>query len=105
QNLARKAWNEREQGLEKATKEGKQQEYLGEAQGAAGVEIIATFLPATQALAKCPGMQWFQFAREKRGSTGSPPTGCYGSAVGSRLFRGSLKIQGPIKNPAWAGFK
>lgn len=42
------AWNEWEAGLEKATKEGKEQEYLGEAKGAAAIEIIATFVPATK---------------------------------------------------------
>ena len=42
------AWNEWEAGLEKATKEGKEKEYLGEAKGAAAIEIIATFVPISK---------------------------------------------------------
>jgi len=42
------AWNEWEAGLENATREGKEQEYLGQAKGAAAIEIIATFVPATK---------------------------------------------------------
>ncbi len=48
QNAARRAWNEWEQGLEQATHEGREREYLGGTQGAAGVEIIATFLPVSK---------------------------------------------------------
>jgi hypothetical protein len=47
-NAAIGAWNEWEAGYEKAAKEGKEQEYLGEAKGAAAIEIIATFVPATK---------------------------------------------------------
>ena len=42
------AWNEWEAGLEQATKEGKEKEYLGEAKGAAAIEIIATFVPLSK---------------------------------------------------------
>jgi hypothetical protein len=34
------AWNEWEKGLETATKEGKQQEYMGSAKGVAGIEML-----------------------------------------------------------------
>jgi hypothetical protein len=47
QNAARRAWNEWEQGLEQATRDGREREYLGGTQGAAGIEIIATFLPVS----------------------------------------------------------
>ncbi|MGV7196892.1 XVIPCD domain-containing protein [Xanthomonas axonopodis] len=47
-NAAVGAWNEWEKGFEQATRDGKQQEYLGEAKGAAAVEIIATFVPASK---------------------------------------------------------
>lgn len=48
QRTAVKAWNEWQAGLEKATQAGKEQEYLGEAKGAAAVEIIATFVPVSK---------------------------------------------------------
>lgn len=47
-NAAVGAWNEWEAGLEKATREGKEQEYLGQAQGAVAIEIIATFVPVSK---------------------------------------------------------
>lgn len=47
-NAAVGAWNEWEAGYEKAAKEGKEQEYVGGIKGAAAVEIIATFVPATK---------------------------------------------------------
>lgn len=48
QHAAVKAWNEWEAGLEQAIQAGKEQEYLGEAKGAAAVEIIATFVPVSK---------------------------------------------------------
>jgi phosphoribosyl-ATP pyrophosphohydrolase len=47
-NAAVGAWNEWEAGYEKAAKEGKEQEYVGGIKGAAAIEIIATFVPATK---------------------------------------------------------
>jgi hypothetical protein len=47
-NAAVGAWNEWEKGLEQATAQGKEQEYLGQAKGAAAIEIIATFVPASK---------------------------------------------------------
>ncbi|WP_017167402.1 XVIPCD domain-containing protein [Xanthomonas phaseoli] len=47
-NAAIGAWNEWEKGLEQATREGKAQEYLGQAKGAAAIEIIATFVPVSK---------------------------------------------------------
>ncbi|AVQ07835.1 TPA: hypothetical protein HH295_07070 [Xanthomonas vasicola pv. zeae] len=47
-NAAIGAWNEWEKGFEQATREGKEQEYLGQAKGAAAIEIIATFVPASK---------------------------------------------------------
>lgn len=47
-NAAVGAWNEWEAGYEKASKEGKEQEYVGGIKGAAAIEIIATFVPATK---------------------------------------------------------
>lgn len=47
-NAAVGAWNEWEAGYEKATKENKEQEYVGGIKGAAAIEIIATFVPATK---------------------------------------------------------
>lgn len=45
---ARNAWVEWEAGYEKAVSEGQGQKYLGETGGAAAIEIIATFVPATK---------------------------------------------------------
>ncbi|WP_234408228.1 XVIPCD domain-containing protein, partial [Xanthomonas fragariae] len=42
------AWNTWKAGLEQAIREGKEHEYLGNAKGAAAVEIIATFVPTTK---------------------------------------------------------
>ncbi|MCM5618946.1 XVIPCD domain-containing protein, partial [Xanthomonas hortorum] len=47
-NAAVNAWNEWEKGFEQATRDGTQKQYLGEAKGAAAVEIIATFVPASK---------------------------------------------------------
>ncbi|KHL59309.1 XVIPCD domain-containing protein [Xanthomonas cannabis] len=47
-NAAVGAWNEWEAGYEKSLKEGKEQEYVGGIKGAAAIEIIATFVPATK---------------------------------------------------------
>ncbi|MGV7183815.1 XVIPCD domain-containing protein [Xanthomonas axonopodis] len=47
-NAAVGAWNEWEAGYEKAVKEGKEREYVGGIEGAAAIEIIATFVPATK---------------------------------------------------------
>ncbi|WP_416057811.1 XVIPCD domain-containing protein [Stenotrophomonas maltophilia] len=47
-NAAVGAWNEWEAGYEKALKEGKENEYVGGIEGAAAIEIIATFVPATK---------------------------------------------------------
>lgn len=47
-NAAVGAWNEWEKGFEQATREGKEQEYLGQAKGAAAIEIIATFVPVSK---------------------------------------------------------
>ncbi|PPU75361.1 XVIPCD domain-containing protein [Xanthomonas cucurbitae] len=47
-NAAIGAWNQWEAGLEQATRDGKEHEYLGDAKGAAAVEIIATFVPVSK---------------------------------------------------------
>lgn len=47
-NAAVGAWNEWEKDFEQATREGKEQEYLGQAKGAAAIEIIDTFVPASK---------------------------------------------------------
>ena len=47
-NAAVGAWNTWQAGLEQATRDGKEHEYLGDAKGAAAIELIATFVPATK---------------------------------------------------------
>lgn len=47
-NAARKAWNEWEAGLEKAQGEGKEREYVGEAKGAVGAELLMAVVPASK---------------------------------------------------------
>jgi hypothetical protein len=42
------AWNEWQQGLKEAQAQGKEQEYLGEAKGAVGIELLAAIIPATK---------------------------------------------------------
>ena len=42
------AWNEWQQGLRDAQAQGKEQEYLGQAQGAVGIELLAAVVPATK---------------------------------------------------------
>jgi hypothetical protein len=44
------AWNEWKEGLDAATKDGKQLEYLGGTKGAAGVEVLSAMLPTTGVL-------------------------------------------------------
>jgi hypothetical protein len=44
------AWNEWKEGLDAATKNGKQLEYLGGTKGAAGVEVLSAMLPTTGVL-------------------------------------------------------
>jgi hypothetical protein len=41
------AWNEWKEGLDAATKEGKQLEYLGGTKGAVGVEVLSAIVPTT----------------------------------------------------------
>jgi hypothetical protein len=41
------AWNEWEKGLDTATKEGKQQEYMGSAKGVAGIEVLCAMVRDT----------------------------------------------------------
>lgn len=45
---AKQAWDEWKQGLERATREGKAPEYIGQAEGAAGVEILAALVPVSK---------------------------------------------------------
>ncbi|RMH87626.1 hypothetical protein EBB59_12745 [Lysobacter pythonis] len=47
-NAAVNAFNEWSRGLEQAQAEGKEQEYLGQAQGAVGVELIASIVPISK---------------------------------------------------------
>ena len=47
-NVAVGAWNEWQKGLKEAQAQGKEQEYLGEAQGAVGIELLAAIVPATK---------------------------------------------------------
>lgn len=47
-NAARKAWNEWEKGLEQAQQQGKEREYLGSAQGAVGIELLAAVVPISK---------------------------------------------------------
>lgn len=47
-NAARNAWNEWEKGLEQAQQQGKEREYLGSAQGAVGVELLAAVVPVSK---------------------------------------------------------
>lgn len=47
-NAARNAWNQWEKGLEQAQQQGKEREYLGSAQGAAGVELLTAIVPVTK---------------------------------------------------------
>ena len=47
-NVAVGAWNEWRQGLEQAQEQGKEKEYLGEAKGAVGIELLAAIVPATK---------------------------------------------------------
>jgi hypothetical protein len=42
------AWNEWQTGLKDAQAQGKEQEYLGQAQGAVGIELLAAIVPATK---------------------------------------------------------
>lgn len=47
-NAAIGAWNEWERGFEQAQQQGTEQQYLGQAQGAVAIEIIATFVPVSK---------------------------------------------------------
>jgi hypothetical protein len=47
-NVAVSAWNEWQKGLKEAQAQGKEQEYLGEAKGAVGIELLAAIIPATK---------------------------------------------------------
>lgn len=47
-NVAVNAWNEWQKGLKEAQAQGKEQEYLGEAKGAVGIELLAAIIPATK---------------------------------------------------------
>jgi hypothetical protein len=47
-NVAASAWNEWRKGLDEARAQGKEQEYLGEAKGAVGIELLAAIIPATK---------------------------------------------------------
>lgn len=47
-NVAVGAWNEWQKGLKEAQAQGKEQEYLGQAQGAVGIELLAAIIPATK---------------------------------------------------------
>lgn len=47
-NVAVGAWNEWQKGLKEAQAQGKEQEYLGQAQGAVGIELLAAIVPATK---------------------------------------------------------
>ncbi|WP_170288179.1 XVIPCD domain-containing protein, partial [Marilutibacter maris] len=46
--IAKGAWDEWKQGLDQAEREGKAAEYMGQAEGAAGVEILATLVPVSK---------------------------------------------------------
>lgn len=47
-NVAVGAWNEWQKGLKEAQAQGKEQEYLGKAEGAVGIELLAAIVPATK---------------------------------------------------------
>lgn len=46
--VAKGAWDDWKQGLEQAERDGKTAEYIGQAEGAAGVEILATLVPVSK---------------------------------------------------------
>ncbi|KAB8196942.1 hypothetical protein FKV24_004175 [Lysobacter maris] len=46
--IAKGAWDEWKHGLDQAEREGKAAEYMGQAEGAAGVEILATLVPVSK---------------------------------------------------------
>lgn len=47
-NAAHSAWNEWEKGLEQAQQQGKEREYMGSAQGAAGIELLTAIVPVSK---------------------------------------------------------
>lgn len=47
-SAAKQAWQHWEQGLAQAQRDGREREYIGSAAGAAGVEILATLVPASK---------------------------------------------------------
>jgi hypothetical protein len=48
QKAAGKAWNEWQEGLAQAARDGKEREYLGEAKGALGLQLIASVVPVSK---------------------------------------------------------
>ncbi|MCC4595871.1 hypothetical protein NRY95_01145 [Xanthomonas campestris pv. phormiicola] len=47
-SAATQAWQHWEQGLAQAQRDGRERQYIGSAEGAAGVEILATLVPASK---------------------------------------------------------